>query len=144
MKELLTDIVDKMSNNIVENTVLNSGSVMSQEQLMSQENGSSGKSVSSYGEGNHDELMDQYNRLLDVFNNETNEANNKNMIDITQNQDMQSEEIVSQADDQTFKGNETEMIEDDQMNNHPIALKTTQKVIQNHKVQIKNGKSKIL
>jgi hypothetical protein len=37
------------------------------------------QSVSSYG--NHDEIMDQYNRLLDVFNNDVDNNNNNNNRD---------------------------------------------------------------
>jgi len=83
MKDLLTDIVDKMNNNLVEDSPC-TGSILSHEQI---ETNSSAKSVSSYGNGNHDELMDQYNRLLDVFNNDSAvEPRDKSIMDFISSQ----------------------------------------------------------
>lgn len=168
MKDLLTDIVDKMSSNLVEETPQGSQvSAMSQEQMSSSQDNGSTKSVSSYGEGNHDELMDQYNRLLDVFNNNENtaEPRDKAIMDMIegsqsnqsrasrdsqQNQvvEMGGEEMVPQCEEQTtFIGHSVEnheMLEEgDVMNGvQNMAVKTSHNVIQSHQAQIKNGRSK--
>lgn len=170
MKDLLTDIVDKMSSNLVEETPQGSQvSAMSQEQMSSSQDNGSTKSVSSYGEGNHDELMDQYNRLLDVFNNNENtaaEPRDKAIMDMiegsqssqsrasrdsNQNQmvEMAGEEMVPEAEQTTFRDEiveNHEMLEEGNVMNglQNVALKSSHNVIQSHQVQIKNGRSKFL
>ena len=165
MKNLLTDIVDKMSSNLVEETPQGSQSVISQEQTSSSQDNGSNKSVSSYGEGNHDELMDQYNRLLDVFNNNdnSNEPRDKaimDMIDIQNNQSNEMknqmveiqtvDEMVSAGEEQTtyrdnFDNESHEMVEESNIMESEglqnVALKTSHNIIHNHQAQIKNGRS---
>ena len=88
--------------------------------------------MSSYGSGNHDELMDQYNRLLDVFNNE--EPREANILESMSNQQIVEDSLPR------FKEN-ISSIEENQMNvNHSNKVVNTMRT--NSREQTQNGKSK--
>ena len=87
--------------------------------------------MSSYGIGNHEELMDQYNRLLDVFNNE--EPREANILESMSNQHIVEDSLPR------FKEN-ISSIEENQMNANQNKLVNAMRT--DSRQQIQNGKSK--